>query len=73
MSQVALRDVVADAVYIELRLRGSEDDLQRALDTSLELAPDPGGAPQPRRVVQPDGTLQLQTAPQADFYYRVRN
>ncbi len=73
VSQVALRDVVADAVYVELRLRGSEDDLQRALDTSLELAPDPGGAPQPRRVVQPDGSVEVQGVPQADFYYRVRN
>ncbi len=73
VSKVALRDVVADAVYVELRLRGSEDDLRRALDTSIELVPDPGGAPQPRRVVQPDGTALLQSAPQADFYYRVRN
>ena len=73
VSQVVLRDVAADAVYVELRLRGSGDDLQRALDASAELTPDPGGAALPRRVVQPDGTADVRSAPQADLYYRVSN
>ena len=73
VSHVALRDAVADALYLELRLRGSEEDLQRALDASAEVIFDPGGTPLPERVVGSDGRVATQRVPQADLYYRLRN
>ncbi len=73
VAQVALRDVSGDAVSFEFRLRGSEEDLRRALDAGGEVVNDPAGVPLPRTMVGRDGAVQRQAMPQADLYYRLRN
>lgn len=70
VSTIALREARDDTVTIEVRLRGSEDDLRRALDVGSEVVAEPGGAPLP---VRPAAAGAAVAPRPADLYYRLRN
>ena len=73
----ALRHAQGDAFWFDLRLRGSQQDLQRALDIAGRVAAEPGPqrpipsfAPNPN---SPDGPAVSAGEPEADLYYRLLN
>jgi hypothetical protein len=69
---LALRHVEGDRCLFEFRLRGSDQDLLRALDGDAQLAAEPGPPASLPRDATPanDGTLPA-APPEADVHYRL--
>jgi hypothetical protein len=75
--QSALRHAQGDAFWFDLQLRGSQQDLQRALDLGGRVTAEPG----PQRPIpsfapnasSPGGPAASAGEPEADLYYRLLN
>jgi hypothetical protein len=69
---LALRHVAGDRCLFEFRLRGSEQDLLRALDGDVQLAAESGPAgSMPRDAVPVNGGAVQAAQPEADVHYRL--
>ncbi len=77
VGKVALRRANRDSFLFELTLRGSEQDLSRALDASGQVVVEPGAGTQQRFDLPPGGdgavVVPSATEPEADLYYRLLN
>lgn len=82
VARIALHQVGDAGILVELQLRGSEQDLVRALDADGRLVGEPAPAPAtrlpppqsagPMAASAPDAAAtQAAPAPQADLYYRL--
>lgn len=75
VQQVALRGVSQDSFLFELQLRGSEQDLVRALESGGQVVAEPGPGQRVRIEPQPSmgdpGSGPSVVGPEADLYFRL--